>query len=80
MTPRPIQTVKVVTCDLATREALERRKRSARERNDAISRRVTDLLTDDEFLRVERDLERPALSGRWRHRRRARPLPWARDR
>jgi hypothetical protein len=44
-------------CDLATREALERRKRSARERNDAISRRVTELLTDDEFLRVEREIE-----------------------
>lgn len=53
----PIQTVKVVTCDPATREALERRKRSARERNDAISRRVTELLTDDEFLRVEREIE-----------------------
>jgi hypothetical protein len=52
----PELVVKVVTCDSATREALERRKRSARERNDAISRRVSDLLNDSEFERVEREI------------------------
>ncbi len=53
---KPNLVVRVVTCDKDTREALERRKRSARERNEAISRRVTDLLNDGEFERVEKEI------------------------
>lgn len=49
--------VKVVTCDKDSRETLERRKRGVKERNDTISRRVQELLSDPEFVRVEREIK-----------------------
>lgn len=53
----PSLKVHVVRCDKATRDALERRKNSLKERTQAILRQVADILNDDEFNRVEKEIK-----------------------
>lgn len=49
--------VRIVPCDKTTREELEKRKRSLRERSQSILRQVNDILNDNEFARVEKEIK-----------------------
>jgi hypothetical protein len=53
----PSLKVRVVRCDKKTREELERKKSSLKERTQSILRQVADILTDDEFNRVEKEIK-----------------------
>jgi len=53
----PSLKIRIVQCDKATREALERRKSSLKERTQSILRQVADILNDDEFNRVEKEIK-----------------------